>query len=110
MDKITIQADIATGGSYFGLSGTHSVEVEIYEDGSCLSNNQWMQVSPISRIISWKYQKGYWGLSKTDFSHSIDVQTDTRTIGISGKNSLDLAIPFLNLHLAHLKDPNSAEQ
>jgi hypothetical protein len=107
MEEIIIYADIATGGTAIGLSGSHSVEVEVYEDGRCISSNQWLQSSPISRIVSWKYQKNYWGLSKTDFSESMSIQTDTVTIGISGKNSLKLAIPFFNRHLAHLEEPDS---
>ncbi len=102
MESINISADYADGGSYFGYPAP-SADVTFFENGDCSSENQWLKKSNMTKIISWQIDTNYWGLSKKDFNLTINIHTDGKTLAITGKNSLVVAIPFFEKHLVTLK-------
>lgn len=102
MESINISADYASGSSFFGYPLT-SAEVTIFQDAGCRSDNEWLKKSNISKIISWQVHTNYWGLSKKDFDLVINVQTNGYDLAITGKNSLEAALPFFEKYLGTLK-------
>lgn len=102
MESINISADYPGGGSYFGYLSP-SAEVTFFENGDCSSENQWLKKSNMTKIILWQMHTNYWGLSKKDFDLTINIHTDGKTLAITGKNSLEVAVPFFEKHLETLK-------
>jgi len=102
VESINISADYASGSSFFGYPSALA-EVTIFQDAGCTSDNQWLKKSNISKIISWQVHTNYWGSSKKDFDLIINVQTNGYDLAITGKNSLEAAIPFFEKHLGTLK-------
>ena len=102
MESINVTADYASASPYYG-SGGASTEVTFFENGDCSSENQWLKESNMTKIISWQIDTNYWGLSKKDFDLTINIHTDGKTLAITGKNSLEVAVPFFEKHLETLK-------
>jgi hypothetical protein len=103
VESIKVLADYPSGGSYFGYPMAYA-EVTFFENGECSSENQWLKKSKMTKIISWQLHTNYWGLSKTDFNQTINIYTNGLTLAITGKNSLEIAVPFFEKHLKVLKE------
>ena len=102
MESINVTADYPSASPFYG-SGGASAEVTFFENGDCISENQWLKESNTTKIISWQMHTNYWGLSKKDFDLTINIHTDGKALAINGKNSLELALPFFEKHLEILK-------
>ena len=102
MESINVTADYPSASPYYG-SGGASAEVTFFENGDCISENQWLKKSNMTKIISWQIDTNYWGLSKEDFDLTINIHTNGFTLAITGKNSIEVAVPFFEKHLETLK-------
>lgn len=102
MESIKISADYPDGASYFGYPAP-SADVTFFENGKCVSDNKWLKKSNMSKIVSWQVHTNYWGLIKKEFDLSINIYTDGFTLAITGKNSLEVALPFFEKHFKTLK-------
>ena len=102
MESIKISADYPNGGSFFGYP-MPSAEVTFFENGDCISEDQWLKKSNLSKVISWQVHTNYWASSKKDFDLVINIHTNGFDLAITGKNSLKAAIPFFEKHLETLK-------
>ena len=58
----------------------------------------------MTKMISWQLHTNYWGLSKTDFNQTINIYTNGFTLAITGKNSLEIAVPFFEKHFKGFKE------
>lgn len=102
MEFIKVLADYPDSGSYFGYPAP-SADVIFFENGNCVTDNQWLKKSNMTKIVSWQIHTNYWGLSKKDFDLLINIHTDGFALAINGKNSLEIALPFFEKHLEALK-------
>ena len=102
MESINVTANYPSGSPFYG-SGGASAEVTFFENGDCISENQWLKESNLSKVISWQVHTNYWASSKKDFDLVINIHTNGFDLAITGKNSLKAAIPFFEKHLETLK-------
>jgi hypothetical protein len=102
VESISVSADYPSGGSYFGFPSP-SAEVTFFENGDCVSENQWLKKSNMTKMIFWQLHTNYWGLSKKDFDLTINIHTNGFALAITGKNSLEIALPFFEKYLENRK-------